>query len=624
MIDFRLTRTIEVTLGENAFAGVVGVSDFDKDGRQEVVPGVFSFPAVEFHAPSFFELQENGALTNINGDFFANLEDALPIFLAATEVIVADVNGDGDDDLVIPSTGEGFGDENVVALSDGRGGLFKAGFNFQTEPQETFTAAVGDFDGDGRTDIFWGNLGDDDSFISSVGPRDEVELIGIPIEEGVRSFQAAASADIDGDFVDDLILGVDNNADPEGRSVIARWNGVELEAQDLPVFASLSGRINADAGAVVQDIEVTDLDGDGLKDIVLMATSVAPTFQGFDFQVLLQDAAGGFSDRTSEWFDADDVRAVVPANDFAVDFMFADIDLDGDQDIFLSPDFPAGNRIFYNEGGRFALDPTEYGAGTNGAAVADLDGDGALEIIAFEAFQAFIFDSGLSGPPRGEDGTLFFGKTIDAGAGAQKVIGGRKSDSLDGGAGADTLRARADDDLVEGKGGRDSLFGGGGDDTVDGGKGVDFLRGDGGRDMLFGGNGRDTLAGSASGDLLDGGRGADVLRGGSGEDRLIGGRGPDTLFGGGDDDTLIGGSGPDVLIGGAGADRFVFGPNDGPDVVTDFEVGVDEIDVVARGASFDALDVEQAGADALIRLETGSIRLLGVDVTALTEEDFLF
>jgi hypothetical protein len=76
-----------------------------------------------------------------------------------------------------------------------------------------------------------------------------------------------------------------------------------------------------------------------------------------------------------------------------------------------------------------------------------------------------------------------------------------------------------------------------------------------------------------------------MLTGNGGDDEISGGGGDDTLSGGSGDDTLTGGSGSDELTGGAGSDTFVFAPGDGIgfDVITDFEIGVDQLDLTAFG-----------------------------------------
>ncbi len=73
--------------------------------------------------------------------------------------------------------------------------------------------------------------------------------------------------------------------------------------------------------------------------------------------------------------------------------------------------------------------------------------------------------------------------------------------------------------------------------------------------------------------LVCGGPKEHIVRGGHGDDQLGGGSG---------DDTLSGGPGDDVLTGGGGADHFVFGGVDtGRDMITDFDLDADIIDLSA-------------------------------------------
>ena len=112
------------------------------------------------------------------------------------------------------------------------------------------------------------------------------------------------------------------------------------------------------------------------------------------------------------------------------------------------------------------------------------------------------------------------------------------------------------------------------------------------QDMLDGSWGDDVLNGLAGNDVLIGGLGRDTLNGGDGNDTLDGGDNTDILVGGNGDDILIGGDDGDTMTGGAGADIFrilVAGDSKGSgsdrDVITDFQRGVDRIDLSAIDAN---------------------------------------
>lgn len=164
----------------------------------------------------------------------------------------------------------------------------------------------------------------------------------------------------------------------------------------------------------------------------------------------------------------------------------------------------------------------------------------------------------------------------------------------------ENARGGTGDDVLAGNEARNRLLGGEGDDQLDGREG---------RDHLIGGAGSDVVIGGAGGDILKGEKGDDVLEGGAGRDRLKGGAG---------DDVLEGGAGRDKLVGGAGADAFVFGPNGGRDIVTDFEAGVDVIDLSAYEGAFAKMKGEK------IFIDGDVIRLKNVDVNTLDADDFIF
>lgn len=100
-----------------------------------------------------------------------------------------------------------------------------------------------------------------------------------------------------------------------------------------------------------------------------------------------------------------------------------------------------------------------------------------------------------------------------------------------------------------------------------------------GNDTIAGTSYSDRITGGGGNDDISGGGGNDVLNGQFGDDLVVGGGGDDIARGGWGDDTLDGGDGNDRLIGGFGADTFVFGADSGSDSITDFDPGLDRIDL---------------------------------------------
>jgi len=263
-------------------------------------------------------------------------------------------------------------------------------------------------------------------------------------------------------------------------------------------------------------------------------------------------------------------------------------------------------------------------------------------------------------PPPSGGGT---GGANPPGSGGTSTVG----ITLTGTTGADTLSGTAGNDKIDGSNGDDILHGLGGNDTLIGGPGYDQLFGDDGNDTLVTkrGTGPDHFDGGAGIDHADidlakanvaltldltdpsklqqlgdgtsivnvesiaitGGAKADHLTGGALADTLNGWTGDDVLQGGGGDDILVGGLGNDTLTGGAGKDSFVFDASSwGKDVITDFEHGIDKIDMRGSGLDYAHLHFQQLTDGVLVTGSdpNSSIMLEHMTVSGLSSGDFLF
>ncbi len=176
------------------------------------------------------------------------------------------------------------------------------------------------------------------------------------------------------------------------------------------------------------------------------------------------------------------------------------------------------------------------------------------------------------------------------------------SEALDGGAYAITWGSDGEVHL--------SVYGATVDDPI-------VVNGGGGSDTLIGGSGNDTLNGGNGGDDVFGGAGRDYIVGGNGSDFLDGGKGSDFIEGGNGTDTITGGSGDDSMAGGNGPDTFIFLPGDGSDIIADFSVGSDAIDLQGGQSisSFAEVDTDGSGGvdSTLIQFaDGGSVILINV------------
>lgn len=112
---------------------------------------------------------------------------------------------------------------------------------------------------------------------------------------------------------------------------------------------------------------------------------------------------------------------------------------------------------------------------------------------------------------------------------------------------------------------------------------------------------------------------ASTLIGSPGNDIIVSSNGDDTIGAGAGSDQITGGKGSDTMTGGIGRDLFVWSPTDvnataSPDVITDFEVGLDQLNFASLTSSFnhqfddpaDFVQLTQNGANVLVEVKQGA------------------
>ncbi len=246
--------------------------------------------------------------------------------------------------------------------------------------------------------------------------------------------------------------------------------------------------------------------------------------------------------------------------------------------------------------------------------IENLGGTDAADLLEGDAG-----DNVLSGG-RGDD-------TLLGGAGDDTLIGGRGADRLEGGAGLDIAdyALSAEGVVVDMENGA----AGGGDAEGDTFSGIeivqgsyhdDTIRGDAGDNRLRGGRGADLLDGRGGFDTADYSRADEGVsvdlaagRGTGGEaagDRLVSIEGllgslhADRLAGSGADERFAGGRGADTIAGGAGSDTYLFGFDDGQDLIVEEGLAGDtDRLVLASAVAPRDLSVIREGDDLLLEFE---------------------
>jgi len=564
------------------------------------------------------------------------------------EIAVADIDGDGDADILIGARGAnpGLGNLPYGAVYVVFGGdtpqqpielstlTASQGFRMQGAVYNaqlgTAVGSAGDVNADGIEDFILGAhnalsrtgasyvvFGSATGFpldfdLSTLDGSDGFTLVG---EADSRAGYSVASAgDVNGDGIDDLIIGAITGGDQQagswavygvGASYVvfgsdtgfaASINLADLDGSDG--FRVTGGSIGDHVGRRVS--AAGDVNGDGIGDVIIgaplrgnqlgSAYVVLGSRDGFapDIDIADFDGTDGFR-ITGEAMYGRVGWSVSSAGDF---------NGDGLDDLLIST--PYDHTIGYGSGAAFIVfGRSQFDAdidlsaidGTNGlrlhaaasswfgiaaGAAGDVNGDGFDDIMV-----GALFDDG--GGYNAGAVYLIYGRptagasVVETGtSGADDYLGGDADDSLSGAGG---------DDILNGGLGADSMIGGTGNDTyhVDnlgdttdetGGDGVDtvistidWTLDSGLENLTFTGTANLGGAGNALANVLTGNDGANTLDGGDGADKLYGGLGADDLIGGAGGDLLDGGLGADAMAGGLGDDTYVV--DDFGDVVSE-------------------------------------------------------
>ena len=270
------------------------------------------------------------------------------------------------------------------------------------------TMVFTDFDGDGDEDLFWGDFFEPGILlIENVGSCAAPNLRGepIPFPPGdpvlTSGYNVPTVGDIDGDGDLDMLLGVlggaynpnrtaaDNlylleNVGASGAAASASRAGAGGTAAPRYVVRTRRFLYGIDLGAETV-VEAGDIDGDGDLDL-LVAAKLDPATPNTSRVVVFENTGTA----TRPAFRLADTLAFAGSYHYAP--ALADLDGDGDLDLLLGT-WNQGVLIAWNEGDRhdprWVLADSPLVRLTRGShtvpAVADIDGDGDLDLVVGEA-----------------------------------------------------------------------------------------------------------------------------------------------------------------------------------------------------------------------------------------------
>ncbi len=323
----------------------VGDGTFEERGRHATAIRPSNMAVGDFNADDIADIAvatsgvtSVGLLLGLGGGEFGPCI-ACPVGGGPRDCCAGDLDGDGDDDLVVQT-----GSSLRIFLSSGDGSLTAGGVIYNVEGPSAPTLV--DLDGDGYLDLVAGET-DLDSIAIWYG------LGGGTFSSRTRfstdgEVNAIFPYDLDGNGHMDLVVGADDVTVHFGPSY---WGG----HTDYPVTAGVVG------------VAVCQTDADGTADIVAVSDDQVVTLKG--------DGGGGFAGL---------VRYTMGANPSPRAIRSADIDGDGNLDVMTANYNGDDVTVLAGDGhGAFAWTHQYHGVGDRpwDLAVADATGDGVLDWV---------------------------------------------------------------------------------------------------------------------------------------------------------------------------------------------------------------------------------------------------
>lgn len=291
--------------------------------------------------------------------------------LNESSVAFADIDGDNDQDLLM--TGNAGGTHTSMFKNDGSG---EFSYVHQTPFYSVYHSSVAfaDVDGDNDQDLVITGMKSAGTYIAKLYTNDGSGKYGLvpgtPFVGVKRS--SIAFADIDGDNDQDLLITGEKPYTHEQTKLYTNdGSGTFSEVTNTP-FDSVS----------FSSIAFADIDGDNDQDLLITGHQ---GFSTYITKLYSNDGSGTFSEVPNTPFEEVQDGSVA----------FADVDADGDLDVFICGETSANteiSKLYTNDGtGTFSeVTGTPFkGVKSGSIAFADVDGDTDLDLLITGSHKAY-------------------------------------------------------------------------------------------------------------------------------------------------------------------------------------------------------------------------------------------
>jgi FG-GAP-like repeat len=368
----------QIPAGGGASFAALG-ADFNGDGKQDVGTLV----GVNYNTvTSLWTFAISVVLSNGNGTFQAAQLTPNPNGTWDDEILSADLNGDGKQDLVVvhtpsPSTFD-------VFLGNGDGTFALANPSpIPLSSSNLIAGVLSDVSGDGKIDLV---------VIDDQSPANLSVLLG----NGDGTFQSASAAALTGGNLSNIAFAdfngdgkidfaaTDSNSNSQTVVYLAQSNGTYLAGAPLVTAEHVYGACSTAAG---------DLNGDGKPEIV-----TANCGSNLEELIVYLNNGDGTFQSGSYYAPAENSAAGTDADLYPVAVTIADVNGDGKNDIVCSNYTSSDVTILLGNGdGTVRVPNVGYSTGGNAgypAVVADFNGDGLADIIIPDENYSLVYLQG--------------------------------------------------------------------------------------------------------------------------------------------------------------------------------------------------------------------------------------